>query len=96
MSADPIQRGHKWQAFYNEDGGLKDMLDEIERTYLERMANVSVGNLEALQVMQIAFKVAQEFRGMIQTIVSGAATAEAAKEYATRMQAIPAAKRRYI
>lgn len=96
MSQDPIQRGRKWQAFYNEEGGLKDMLDTLEQTYLERMANVSVGNLDGLQTMQLAYKVTQQLRNMVQTIVSGADAAEAAKEYTNRMLAIPAEKRRYM
>lgn len=96
MTIDPIQRGRRWQAFYEEDGGLRDMIADIGRTYLERMAQVDPWNAEQLQVLALAHKVTQQLDGMVKAVVGGADVAEAAKEYMTRMQAIPAAKRRRL
>jgi hypothetical protein len=96
LTVDPIQRGRRWQAFYEEDGGLKDMLAEIKATYLERLAKVDPSNTEQLRILAMAHRVAGEFEGMIQSIVAGAAVAEAAKERTTRMQAIPAAALRFM
>lgn len=93
---DPIQRGRRWEAFLNEEGGLADMLAEIQRTYLERLAAVDPANTEQLRILAMAHRVSKEFEGMIRTIVAGADVAQAAKDYATKMQAIPAAARRYM
>lgn len=96
MSEDPIQRGRRWAAFYGEDGGLKDMLDEIKETYLTRLASVDPGNVAQLQILATAHKVTVQLEGMVNAVVRGAEVAQAANEYTTRMQAIPAAKRRYM
>lgn len=92
---DPIQRGRRWQAFYEEEGGIKDMLAEIRSVYLERIAACDPNNTEGLRVLAMAHRVSVEFEGMIRSIVNGADVAEKAKEHSTRMQALsPAARRR--
>lgn len=96
MSEDPIMRGRRYSVFYNEDGGLKDMLAEIQRTYLQRLSAVEPSNVEQLQVLALAARITRELDGMIRTIMSGAEVAQAAKEHTARMQAIPAAKRRFM
>lgn len=96
MASDPIQRGRRWAAFWEEDGGLKDMLAEIQATYLERLAAVDPGNTEQLRVLAMAHRVSKEFEGMIRAIIAGGEVAQKAKEHATRMQAIPEYARRYI
>lgn len=96
MATDPIQRGRRWEAFWNEDGGLQDMLVEIQATYLERLAAVDPANTEQLRILAMAHRVSKEFEGMVRAIIGGADVAQAAKDYTTRMQAIPAASRRYM
>lgn len=96
MTTDPIQRGRRWEAFWNEDGGLQDMLVEIQATYLERLAAVDPANTEQLRILAMAHRVSKEFEGMVRAIIGGADVAQAAKDYSTRMQAIPAASRRYM
>lgn len=95
MSTDPIQRGRRWQAFYNEDGGVKDMLAEIRQTYLARIAATDPNNTEGLRVLAMAHRVSVEFEAMITAIIAGADVAEKAREHTSRMQALsPAARRR--
>lgn len=93
---DPEQRGRKWRAFFDEEGGLRDMLSEIQGTYLERLAAVDPNNTEQLRVLALAHRISKEFEGMIRTIINGADVAQAAREYATKMQAIPQAARRFM
>lgn len=96
MAVDPIQRGRRWEAFWREEGGLKDMLAEIQSTYLERLAAADPANTEQLRILAMAHRVSREFEGMIRSIIAGADVAQAAKDYTTKMQAIPAASRRYL
>lgn len=96
MSADPIQRGRRWQAFYTEDGGIKDMLAEIRSVYLSRLAATDPSNIAGLQVLAQAHRISIEFEGMITSIIAGADVAEKAKEYTTRMQGLSAAARRRL
>lgn len=96
MSADPIQRGRRWQAFYHEDGGLNDMFDQVSQTYLARLSHVNPWDTDQLQILALAQKINEQYRGMVQAIVSGADVAQAAKEWTTKMQALPQAKRRRL
>lgn len=96
MSVDPIQRARRWEAFWSEDGGLKDMLGQIQTTYLERLALTDPSNTEQLRILAMAHRVSREFEGMIRAVISDGEVAEKAKEYTTRMQAIPAAARRFM
>lgn len=96
MTQDPIQRGRRWEAFYNEEGGLKDMLETIRQTYLDRLAHVDPANADQLRILATAHRVSREFEGMIRSIISGADVAQASKDYTAKMQAIPEAARRYI
>jgi hypothetical protein len=47
-------------------------------------------------VLSLAHKVTCQLEGMVQAIVAGAEVAQAAKDYAAKMQAIPASARRYM
>lgn len=96
MSEDPIMRGRRWDVFFNEDGGLKDMLAEIHGTYLDRLSKVEPSNVAQLQVLALAARVTRELEGMVRTIIAGGNVAQAAKEYTTRIQSIPEAKRRFM
>lgn len=93
---DPIQRGRRWQAFYEEDGGIKDMLATIRGVYLERLAATDPANTEGLRILALAHRVSAEFENMVTAIVAGADVAEKAREYSTRMQGLSAAARRRL
>lgn len=72
------------------------MLAEIRGTYLERLAAVDPANTEQLRILAMAHRVSREFEGMVRAIISGADVAQASKDYAAKMQAIPANARRYM
>lgn len=95
MSVDPIQRGRRWQAFHEEEGGLKDMVAQIQAQYLDSLAHIEPSNTEALRVMAMAHRVSREFERLILNIVGGAAVAEATKEHIGRLHSIPAVGRKY-
>jgi len=94
--SDPILRGNRWRAFYNEDDGLKDMLATIKATYLERIAACNPMDVEQLRVLATAHKVTTQLEGMVRAIIDGADVAQASKEWTTKMQQIPAAARRFM
>lgn len=96
MTEDPIMRGRRWKVFYEEEGGLRDMLETIGQTYLERLSHVDPWKVDQLQVLAMAHKVTQQVDGMVRAIIGGAEVAQAAKEYTTKMQALPEAKRRRL
>ena len=96
MTEDPIHRGKRWESFWNEEGGLKDIFDHIGKTYLERLAAIDPYDSEKLQIMALAHRINREASDMVRDIIMNGEIATHDKEYTTRMMAIPAQKRRRL
>lgn len=96
MTTDPIHRGRRWQAFHDEQGGLKDMFETIRMTYLERMAQVDPWEVEKLSKLAMAHKITQQVEAMVRSIISNADVAQAARDYADKIEKIPHEKRRFF
>lgn len=96
IPVDPIVRGRRYELFWNEKGGLKDMLAEIRQTYLDRLAQTNPADVQQLQVLALAHRISVEFEGMVRTVINGGDVAQAARDYSTKMAAIPASSRRFM
>jgi len=96
MIADPIRRAQRWRAFYDEEGGLKDMLEEISKTYLLRMAAVEPWEVGKLSKLAMAHKIAGQIDGFVQAILLDGGIAEQAERHAEKIEALPERKRRWI
>lgn len=96
MSEDPIHRGRRWDAFFNEPGGLAEMFDVIGKTYIERMSSVEPWETDKLSKLAMAHKITNQVRGMVHAIVTGADVAQAARDYTDKIERLPSARRRWI
>lgn len=96
MTVDPIHRGRRWEAFFEEDGGLRDMFETIRTTYLERLSQVEPWETDKLSKLAMAHKITQQVEGMVRSIISNADVQQAARDYADKIEKIPAQKRRYF
>lgn len=96
MSDDPIRRAQRWRAFYEEEGGLRDMIDEIGRAYLLRMASVEPWETGKLSKLAMAHKITEQLDGFVQAVFLDGAVAEQAKRHAEKIEALPERKRRWI
>jgi len=93
---DPIRRQKRWQAFYEEPEGLRDMLATLRATYFQRMSSVEPWEVAKLTNLAIAAKIVTQFDGMIQAIIAEGKMAKAANDAAEKMAAIPDYKRRWL
>lgn len=91
-----IARGQRWQLFYNEDGGLKDILAEIGRTYIERMSSVEPWETDKLSKLAMANKIVGQLDSVVREIIATGQVADHAKAHTKRIESLPAAKRRWI
>lgn len=89
-------RGARWKAFYDEENGLKDMFGTIRATYLDRLAKTEPHKVDQLQILALAHKVTQQVEDMVTAIIANGEFAQASKEYTSKIQAIPEAKRRRL
>lgn len=93
---DPIRRKKRWEAFYNESGGFRDMILTLQATYLQHIIDADPRQVAVIANMKIAHKIAVELDGLAQSIIADGKVAEAATAHAEKIAAIPDHKRRWV
>lgn len=96
MIDDPVLRARRWALFYHEEGGLKHILDEIGRTYIERMSAVEPWETEKLSKLAMANKIVGQLDACVRDILNAGKVENAAREHVKRLEALPHAKRRFL
>lgn len=94
--SDPVARGQRWQMFYDEEGGLKDILEGLRVAYLERMSAVDPWETDKLVKLSVASKVTQAVDSEIRSIINAGKVADAHREHVRKIEKIPAAKRKFF
>lgn len=96
MTEDAMQRGRRWSAFYEEEGGLRDMLDLIGETYIARMSDIEPWETSKLAKLAMANKIAAQLRGLVLDVIGSGDIAAAAKKRREQIEALPDRKRRLL
>lgn len=91
-----VLRARRWRSFYDEEGGLNDMLAAIGRTYIERMSAVEPWETEKLAKLAMANKIVQQVDACVREIIDAGKVAENHIEHVKRIEKLPASKRRFI
>lgn len=91
-----IARGRRWALFYNEDGGLKDILEHIGQTYIQRMSSVEPWEADKLSKLAMANKIVGQVDTVIREIIAAGQVKGHAVEHVRKIESLPAAKRRWI
>jgi len=93
---DPVARANRWRAFYEEEGGLADILNAMAGLYLERMSSVEPYEHGKLSALSIAHKVTKEVAAQINMIMNEGTVAIAQREHLERIERIPEKRRRWL
>lgn len=93
---DALQRGRRWAAFFEEEGGLRDMLDTLGTTYIERMSTLDPWETDKLSKLAMANKITKQIEGAILYVIGAGNMAAAAKRHAEQIEALPTRKRRLL
>lgn len=96
VSDDPIRRKQRWQAFYDEPDGLRDMLATIRATYFQRLSQVEPWQVAQLANLGIAAKITDQLDQMIRAVIDEGKVAEAAKLHTDKIASLPDYKRRWL
>lgn len=91
-----IKRGQRWKLFYEEDGGLRDILATIGRTYIDRMSDVEPWEADKLSKLAMANKIVGQLDNVVREIIASGQVAEHSKAHTKKIESLPAAKRRWI
>lgn len=96
MTDDPVLRAERWQAFYHEDGGLKDVLDTLRQAYFHRASDLMPSDTSALLKLGMASKIVDQVEAHVQAIISAGKVAAAAQDHADKIAKLPEARRRFL
>jgi len=96
MSEDAIHRANRWREFYDEDGGLKDVLDTLREAYFARAGELMPGDTAALLKLGMAAKIVEQIDTHIRQILSAGRLEQAAQDHAERIAKLPEARRRFL
>lgn len=69
MVTDPKVRADRWKAFYEEDGGLGEVIAALRRAYFERAQTLGARDADGLLKLSIADKIAGELDAHIRFII---------------------------
>lgn len=66
---DPKARADRWKAFYEEDGGIREVIADMRAQYFEKASSLGVRDTDALLKLSMADKIIREmdayFKGII-------------------------------
>lgn len=94
-----IARSHRWRAFYEEQGGIRDMFGHVRETYLARLAEIASKEpwaTDKIVNLSVAQRIVSEVEGLVQAMIADGAVAEANKAHVEKIEKLPHAKRRFL
>ena len=96
MSEDIVHRANRWREFYEEDGGLRDVLDTLRRAYFDRASELMPNDTAALLKLGMAAKIFDQVDLHIRHILTAGRMEQAAQDHAERIAKLPEARRRFL
>jgi hypothetical protein len=96
MSEDVVHRANRWREFYEEDGGLRDVLDTLRRAYFDRAAELMPNDTSALLKLGMAGKIVAQVDDHVRHIITAGRLEKAAQDHAERIARLPEARRRFL
>jgi hypothetical protein len=77
LGKDAVERGQRWQMFYQEQDGLADMILAVRRGYFEAAAALGMSETDKIYEYALADRIAREIdRQVLGVIASGQLEAE--------------------
>lgn len=96
MTDDDFHRSERWKQFYQEQGGLGDMLESLRMAYFRKVGTLKPDDMAGLQALGMAMRICDEIDGQIQVIIGAGKIAESHEQHAAQIAALPKAKRRFL
>jgi hypothetical protein len=96
MSEDIVHRANRWREFYEEEGGLKDVLQTLRRAYFDRAGELMPGDTAALLKLGMAAKIVEQVDTHIRHILTAGRLEQATQDHAERIAKLPEARRRFL
>lgn len=94
--SDAVAKAHRWMNFYNEEGGIGDLIAAIRKEYFEAIGSLVPGNTAGLEALAMADLIARKLDGAIKLIIETGDLERRAQEHAAKIAALPLAQRRRL
>lgn len=91
-----VARAHRWITFYNEAGGLKDMIASLRHSYFEKVGSLKPDDTAGLQALGMADRIAREIDAQAKSIIDAGKVEASQAEHAAKIAALPEAQRRRL
>ena len=86
--ADAVARGQRWEAFYQEEGGIADMIVRLRMGYFEASAALGVRDLDKRYEYALADRLARELEREVLTVIETGKMRQAQAVELARMAAV--------
>lgn len=86
--ADAVSRGHRWQQFYSETGGLADMIAGLRRGYFEKVGSLKPGDTDSLMALGMADRIAREIEREVLSVIETGKLRAAEHDHANRIASV--------
>jgi len=67
--ADAVARGMRYDSFYNEEDGLRDMITSLRQDYFQKMGELKPNDLDGLRALGMADRIAREIERKVQSVI---------------------------
>ena len=91
-----VARAHRWITFYNEDGGIRDMIEATRRSYFEKVGTLKPDDTAGLQALGMADRIARELDAQVKAIIDAGKVEAKQAEHAANIARLPEAQRRRL
>ena len=68
--ADVVERGRQWDAFYREEGGLRDMLNDIRREAFEVAGEIDPRETDKIYYWAMADRNVRKLQNRIEAVIT--------------------------
>jgi riboflavin synthase alpha subunit len=96
VSEDAVHRAQRWQMFYEEDGGLREVMQTLRQAYFDRAADLMPNDTAQLLKLGMAAKIVDQIDGHVVHIINAGKIQQAAQDHADRIARLPEARRRFL
>jgi hypothetical protein len=93
---DAVVRADRWVQFYNEPGGLGDMIQGIRREYFEQVGGLRAGDADGMRALAMADLIARKLDGTVKLIIETGDMERQSRQHAAQIAALPEAMRRRL
>lgn len=85
-----ISRGRRWEAFYTENDGIRDMIEGLRRDYFQKVSDLKPGDVESLKALAMADQIARHIDGQVRLVIESGKLAQSQQDHVDKIARIRA------